>query len=164
MMKWEPLKEKSEVWRERMKKSTWVWSLEFSVTSSTSLAQSCPTLCNPVDYSPPGFFVHGILQAKILEWVAISFSRGSSRPRDRTQVSHIAGRCFNLWATREVPPEYPGWVWSLEFSVKEEWKKIRKFDFVITANSFPCILMKPSIKMYVTLRGVLESNLSFNTL
>ena len=46
----------------------------------------------PVDYSPPSSFIHGILQARILEWVAISFSRGSSQPRDRTQVSHIAGR------------------------------------------------------------------------
>jgi len=45
---------------------------------------------------------HGILQARILEWVAISFSRTSSQPRDPTQVSHIAGRCFNLWATREA--------------------------------------------------------------
>ena len=51
---------------------------------------------------PPGSSIHGILQARILEWVAISFSRGSSRPRDRTQVSCIAGRCFNLWATREA--------------------------------------------------------------
>ena len=63
-------------------------------------AQSCPTLCDPVDCSPPGSPVHGILQAGILEWVAISFSRGSSRPKDRTQVSRIAGRLFNLWATR----------------------------------------------------------------
>ena len=55
-----------------------------------------------MDYSPLGFSVHGILQARILEWVAISFSRGSSRPRDWTQVAHIAGRRFNLWATREV--------------------------------------------------------------
>ena len=46
--------------------------------------------------------VHGILQARLLEWVAISFSRGSSRPRDWTQVSHIAGRRFTLWATREA--------------------------------------------------------------
>ena len=60
------------------------------------VAQSCPTLRDPVDCSPLGSSVHGILQARILEWVAISFSRGSSRPRDRTQVSHIAGRCFNL--------------------------------------------------------------------
>ena len=60
----------------------------------------CPTLCDPVDCSPPGSSIHGILQARILEWFAISFSRGSSWPRDRTQVSCIAGRCFNLWATR----------------------------------------------------------------
>ena len=53
-------------------------------------------LCDPVDCSPPVSSVHGILQARILEWVAISFSRGSSRPRDQTKVSHIAGRCFNL--------------------------------------------------------------------
>ena len=67
--------------------------------SESEVAQSCPTLCNPMDCSPPGSSVHGILQARILEWVAISFSRGSSQPRDRTQVSRIAGRCFNLWAT-----------------------------------------------------------------
>ena len=56
----------------------------------------------PVDCSPPSSSVHGILQARIVEWVAISFSRGSSRPRDRTQVSHIAGRRFNLCTTREA--------------------------------------------------------------
>ena len=66
-----------------------------------SVAQSCPTLCDPVDCSLPGFSIHGILQARILEWVTISFSRGSSRPRDQTWVSCIAGRGFNLWATRE---------------------------------------------------------------
>ena len=59
--------------------------------------QSCPTLCIPMDYT-----VHGILQAKILEWVAFSFSRGSSQSRDWTQVSHIAGGFFTSWATREV--------------------------------------------------------------
>ena len=46
--------------------------------------------------------IHGILQARILEWVAISFSRESYQPRDRIQASHIEGRCFNLWATRET--------------------------------------------------------------
>ena len=65
------------------------------------VAQSCLTLCDPVDCSPPGLSVHGILQARILEWVAIPFSRGSSRPRNRTQVSHIAGRFFIIWATSE---------------------------------------------------------------
>ena len=68
----------------------------------SEVAQSCPTLCDPVDCSPPGSCIHGNLQARILEWVAISFSRGSSRPRDRTQDSCITGRCFNLWATREA--------------------------------------------------------------
>ena len=61
----------------------------------SKIAQSCPTLCDPVDCSPPGSSVHGILQARILEWVAISFSRGSSQPRDQTHVSRIAGRCLS---------------------------------------------------------------------
>ena len=68
----------------------------------SEVAQSCPTLCDPMDCSPPGSSVHGILQARILEWVAISFFRGSPLSRDWTQVSCIAGRHFNLWATREV--------------------------------------------------------------
>ena len=58
--------------------------------------------CDPVDCSLPGSSVRGILQARILEWVTISFSRGSSQPRDQTQASRIGGRHFNLWATREV--------------------------------------------------------------
>ena len=66
------------------------------------VAHSCPALCNPMDCSPPGSSVHGILQARILRWVAISFSRGSSQPRDRTQVSCIAGRYFTIWATMEA--------------------------------------------------------------
>ena len=70
------------------------------------VAQSCLTLCDPVDCSPPGFSVHGILQARILEWVTISFSRGSSQPRDRTQVSRIGGRRFNLWAKSWVPKNW----------------------------------------------------------
>ena len=65
-------------------------------------AQLCLTLCDPMDCSLPGSSVHGILQARILEQVAISFSRGSSWPRDRTQVSCIAGRFFTVWATREA--------------------------------------------------------------
>ena len=59
-----------------------------------------------MDCSLPGSSVHGILQARILEWVAISFSSESSQPRDRTQVSHIAGRLFNLWATREAHTQF----------------------------------------------------------
>ena len=66
------------------------------------VAQSCQTLCDSMDYSPSGSSVHGILQARILKWVAIPFSRGSSQPRDWTWVSWIAGRFFTVWATREV--------------------------------------------------------------
>ena len=60
------------------------------------VAQLCLTLCNPMDCSLSGSSVHGIFQARVLEWIAISFSRGSSRPRNRTRVSHIAGRLFTV--------------------------------------------------------------------
>ena len=62
-----------------------------------NVAQSCPTLCNPMNYT-----VHGILQARILEWVAFPFSRGSSQPKDQTQVSRIAWGFFTSLATREA--------------------------------------------------------------
>ena len=74
------------------------WALGSITTNKASggeVAQSCPTLCDLVDCNLLGFSVHGILQARILEWIAISFSRGSSRPRDQTQVSCIGGRHFN---------------------------------------------------------------------
>ena len=58
--------------------------------------------CSPMDCSPPGSPVHGIPQARILEWVTNSFSRLSSQPRDQTMVSHLAGRFFTIWATREA--------------------------------------------------------------
>ena len=63
-------------------------------------------LCDSMDCSPPSSSVHGILQARSLEWVAIPFSRGSSWPRDRTWVSCTAGRFFTNWATREAPSPY----------------------------------------------------------
>ena len=90
-----------------------VWHLEESIhpeiikwmnewMNSVLVAQSCLTLCDPVHYSSPDSFVHGILQARILEWVAIPFSRGSFWPRDRTPISCIAGRFFTIWATGEA--------------------------------------------------------------
>ena len=65
-------------------------------------AQSRPTLRHPMDCSPPGSSIHGILQARILQSVAISFSRGSSWPRDGTQVSCLAGSFFTIWVSREA--------------------------------------------------------------
>ena len=78
-------------------------SLSISLSLS-SVAQSCPTLCNPVDCSLPGSSVHGIFQAIVLEWIAISFSRGSFQPRDRTLVSRIVDRCFTVWTTPSPTP------------------------------------------------------------
>ena len=72
------------------------------VKSESEVAQSCPTLYDPMDCSLPGSSVHGIFQARVLEWGAIDFSRGSSQPRDQTQVSHTAGRRFTVWASREA--------------------------------------------------------------
>ena len=66
----------------------------------SEVTQSCPTLCDPMDCSLPGSSVHGIFQAIVLEGIAISSSRESSRPRDRTQASHIVDRRFTIWATQ----------------------------------------------------------------
>ena len=66
------------------------------VKSESEVSQSCRTLCNPMDCSPPGSSVHGILQARVLEWVAIPFSKGSSQPSNQTQVSCIAGGFFTF--------------------------------------------------------------------
>ena len=71
------------------------------------VAQSCPALWDPVDCSPPGSSVHGILQAKILECVTIPFSRGSSPPRDQTWVSCIAGGFFTNWAIKKACIQEP---------------------------------------------------------
>ena len=79
----------------------WVWELDYK-ESESEVAQSCLTLCNPMDCSLPGFSVHRIFQARVLEWVAISFSRGSSQPRDWMRVSRIEGRHFTIWATWEA--------------------------------------------------------------
>ena len=79
--------------------------LHWKVKVKVLAAQFCPSLCDPIDCSLPGSSVHGILQTRILEWVAIPFSRGSSWPRDRSWVSYIAGRFFTIWATREAKVE-----------------------------------------------------------
>ena len=80
---------------EPMPSAVGTWSL-ITGHQESEIAQLCPTLCDPMDCSLPGSSVHGIFQAVVLEWIAISFSRGSSQPRDRTQVSRIAGRCFTI--------------------------------------------------------------------
>ena len=70
------------------------WYLCTAAAAAAKSFQSCPSLCDSMDGSPLGPPVHGIFQARVLEWIAISFSRGSSRPKDGTWVSCIVGRCF----------------------------------------------------------------------
>ena len=77
-----------------------IFFLRFYIFVCVFVTQSCPTLCNPMD--SPGFSIHRILQARILKWFAIPFSRGASQPRDWTQVSHMAGGFFTIWTTREA--------------------------------------------------------------
>ena len=76
--------------------------LDLRKEKESEAAQSCLTLCDPMGCRQPGASVQGIFQARVLEWVAISFSRGSSRPWDQTPVSCIAGRHFTVWASREA--------------------------------------------------------------
>ena len=90
----------------------------------SEVAQSCLTLCNPMDCSLPGSSVHGIFQARILEWVVISFSRGSSRPRDRTRVPLIVGRRFTLCSILKGSQGYgfsSSHVWMWELDHRESW-------------------------------------------
>ena len=77
------------------------WTIKKAVKWS-EVAQLCPTLCDPMDCSLPGSSVHGIFLARVLKWIDIFYSRGSSQPRDWTRVSCIAGGCFTLWAKRRL--------------------------------------------------------------
>ena len=87
---------------------------------SCSNSQSCLILCNLMDCSMPGSSVHEILQARMLEWIAISFSRSSFPPRDQTWVSYIAGGFFTNWATREAKIHlkiHPNPVWKVSTKI-----------------------------------------------
>ena len=77
------------------------WEARFSIRSMYGKGTFYNS-CNPMNYSLSGSSVHGIFQARILVYVAIFFARGSSQPKDQTQVSWIAGRFFTIWATREA--------------------------------------------------------------
>ena len=99
---------------QKEKEKNYHWVSSFTIISDVTEARrvlmvkwsevtkSCPTLCDPMDSNLPGSAVHGIFQARILEWAAISVSRGSSQPRDRTRVSCIADRHFTVWATKQA--------------------------------------------------------------
>ena len=110
----------------------------WSVAIVKSLSR-VPTLYDPIDSSQPSSSIHGIFQARILEWVAISFSRRSSRPRDWTLVSRIVGRCFTVWATREglgrgTRDQIANIHWIMEKA--KEFQKNIHFCFIDYAKAF----------------------------
>ena len=111
------------------------------------IAQLCLTLCDPMDCRLPGYSVHGILRARILEWVATSFSRGSSKPRDWTQVACIAGGCFNICATREAWYLNMYWYFRFRFHISER---------VFSELLFYCD------KIYIWLCWILQHSESFS--
>ena len=119
----------------KINKNQVIWPVLLAgfVTSDFPVTQSCPTLCDLcMGCSPLGSSVHGILQARILEWVATSFSRGSSWPRDRTRVSHIVGRCFTHWATRETATQLFISTWRHRLLPVNRWaspKQRKSFSF-----------------------------------
>ena len=90
--------------------------LQHQWKSESEVALSCPTLCDPMICSLPCSSIHGIFQARILEWVAISFSRRSSRPSNGTWVSHIVGRFFTICVTGDAATK-PKWKWKWSHSV-----------------------------------------------
>ena len=109
------LSEKPDYWNRlcKLEQFFFMWWVKISFSSVCAwigfihkrmlLTQSCPTLWDTMDCSLRGSSVHGILQARVLDWVTIPFSRGSSRPKDQTQISCIAGRFFTIWATKGSP-------------------------------------------------------------
>ena len=95
-------------------------------------------LCDPMDCTLPGSSVDGIFQAIVLEWIAIFFSRGSSQPRDWTQVSCIVDRCFAIWATREVLKEGIVQVTILNIGLYEKWSWLNHFKAIALYLTLQC--------------------------
>ena len=114
------------------------------------VTQSSPTLCNLMDYT-----FQGILQARILEWVAFPFSRGSSQIRDQTQGSHTAGRFFTSRATREAQEYWSGVAYP--FSSRSSWPRNRIGDPCITGRFFTTWAIKNWCFKIVVLKKTHES-------
>ena len=99
--------------------------LLFFCVKSTSDFPKCLTLCSTMECT-----VYGIFQARILKWVAVPFSRGSSQPRSQTQVFHIAGGFFTIWATREAQIQLrPTWITQDNLPTSESWITFAKYCF-----------------------------------
>ena len=104
-----------------------------------SVAQLCPALCDSIQCSPTGSSVHGISQARILEWVLISFSRGPSWPRDWTQIPCIGIRFFTIWATREA----------LRWVREAKKKKVKELFLQLTSQPFTQVWIRKDEKPFL---------------
>ena len=131
---------KQSRWKRNCEYHYWLYMLLIFIKVKSEVTQLCLTLCDPTDCSLPGFSIHGIFQARILEWVAISFSRGSSWPRDRTQVSHIVDRYFY-----RLSHHYVELIWKISETGQDlGWGRCRtgflEFSHVFTIVLHPEIL------------------------
>ena len=130
-------------WTSGSSQFTYCWSLAWRILSITFLvgevAQLCLTLCTPMDCSLPGSSVHGIFQARVMEWIAISFSRGSSWPRNQTRVSRIVGRHFYHLSYQGSSLNIPwhclslGLEWKLTFSSPVATAEFSKLANILSA-------------------------------
>ena len=139
-----------------------MWLFSFPTTiywKKVKVVQSCPILCDPMDCSLPGFCVHGSLQARILKWVAVPFSRGSSQPRGQTHVFRVAGRFFTIWATREFFITYS---WPLCFKLIDQifMGSLLGSPFLLICMSV-FMLVSYSYEYYTIIKFEIREHLSF---
>ena len=128
------------------------------------VTQSCPTLCKPMGCSLPGSSVNGILQARILEWVAIPFSWGSSQLMDQTLLSHIAGGLFTIWATHIINlPFFDKWhfkICSRDHQILNPFKisTLHVSSIVVVVAADVVFLCIHSSYIFTKIRGMWKKN------
>ena len=122
------------------------WQILLMKSSKMKVTQSCPILCDPVDYA-----FHGVLQARILEWVAFSFSRVPSQPKDWTQISRIAGKFF----TAEIPGKPKSWDW-MPWTEEITKQSVEREAWCLLIDYCYCCLV---IKWCLTLCGSMDCSL-----
>ena len=144
-------------WSKKKKKKTVMDSVYVPARKRSEVAQSCPTFCNPMDCSLPCSSVHGIFQARIREWVAISFFRGSSRPRDRTRVFHIAGRYFTIWATPANTTPISCWNPNPQGNGIRKWRQWEVTGlWQMTLMNGISVLIKQTLEMFGSFSAIQE--------
>ena len=130
--------------------------LDFVAKSESEVAQSCSTLCDPIDCSLPGSAVYGIFQAIVLEWIAVSFSRESSQPRAWTWVSCIVDRHFTIWATWEVHFFFFCGQVGIKLNSALMLSAVCPWASVFNSLSLKCVICKTGGQSVRTIKGFYE--------